>query len=779
MKNNVAFRLFLGPIIYCILSLASCEKDLPTNRDFDPLVSEEANIEINISEIGGDNLKLISSRDDDSPLYNATFSTIVSRDYVQLLFVKDSKDELRALTLSLPDRSNTEVLQISNYSTALSLVFVSPGITTTNPGDALKTVDNIISLSSFDTFQNYLKSNLKSKSLNSIVLETTYNTLLSGCISEYFDAFSIKSSEITKSDLYWINDVALDEVNPPIKYELHNRALRCVNLIQRDLDQDEEEIDVRPILEGVGGGPTFSYGSLITLGFFWKHTTAQFDYEPVINTSQSELWVAGMGWRKASVVAPQSVKDLGRAEVETTLNYIIFPTLELMWGVGGLLDIPTDDMRVFVATIKLLLKDAPNALDESDETTAGIGLIDFTMSVVKVISMVANNVLPESIETLVANAGVQTLPEIAGDFFKWGSVILAGGNVGGLIANLAVVEKYTKYTLLAYNQPPMFPALREPANNATNLSIPVTLQWSASTLAETYTIQVSQDQYFSVIDFQYDAVTGTGFQLNDLEMGTTYYWRMNAKNDYGTSPWSEVWNFTTMADNNIIFNPNVSYGSFTDPRDNNVYKTLQLGNQIWMAENMRYLSQVNPPSNKMGNWVYGYIGTDVNEAKATENYKKYGVLYNWTQATSACPTGWHLPSENDWMELENFLIANGNNFDGTIINDKLGKSLASSYDWVLSTVEGSVGNTDYSDKRNLTGFTGLPAGYRGKDGKFYNLGYRTSWWSSTFQISYIVNGERVTYYYYRSLRNDQSDLPGGGNSGMDIEVGASIRCIKN
>ena len=229
----------------------------------------------------------------------------------------------------------------------------------------------------------------------------------------------------------------------------------------------------------------------------------------------------------------------------------------------------------------------------------------------------------------------------------------------------------------------------------------------------------------------------------------------------------------------IIFNPNVSYGSFTDTRDNSVYKTVQLGNQVWMAENMRYLNRVNPPSNNLGNWVYGYVGSDVNSARATDYYHIYGVLYNLNQAMSACPTGWHLPSDDEWTELESFLITNGYNFDGTLIDEKIGKSLASSYDWEFSSVQGSVGNTDYSGQRNITGFTGLPAGYRGKDGKFYALGYRTAWWSSTLQISYIVNGERITFYYYRSLSNDRTDMLGGGNSGWDIEGGISVRCIKD
>lgn len=95
--------------------------------------------------------------------------------------------------------------------------------------------------------------------------------------------------------------------------------------------------------------------------------------------------------------------------------------------------------------------------------------------------------------------------------------------------------------------------------------------------------------------------------------------------------------------------------SCTDP-DGYSYSTVTIENQVWMAENLRYLPFVNQHVENSADmphqYVYEYEGNDVTAAKNTENYENYGVLYNWNSAISSCPDGWHLPSNQDWSELE-------------------------------------------------------------------------------------------------------------------------------
>jgi hypothetical protein len=97
-------------------------------------------------------------------------------------------------------------------------------------------------------------------------------------------------------------------------------------------------------------------------------------------------------------------------------------------------------------------------------------------------------------------------------------------------------------------------------------------------------------------------------------------------------------------------------GTFIDSRDNHEYQWVKIGNQIWMAENLAYLPSVNhikPDSTNLPHYyIYGYDGTNVNEAKSTPNYAVYGVLYDWEAALNASPVGWHLPSDAEWKQLE-------------------------------------------------------------------------------------------------------------------------------
>lgn len=201
-------------------------------------------------------------------------------------------------------------------------------------------------------------------------------------------------------------------------------------------------------------------------------------------------------------------------------------------------------------------------------------------------------------------------------------------------------------------------------------------------------------------------------------------------------------------------NDTISNGAFTDPRDGTIYKTLKIGNQTWMAENLKYLPSVvgsATGSTTMPNYyVYGYNDTVVSNAKATENYKTYGVLYNWESAKTACPAGWHLPSDVEWSQLM----------------DRLGgESEAGSKLKESGTLHWNDPNTEAT---NETGFTALPGGYRNNLGEFYIIGTNGYWWSATSFSSNAAWG-RGMYYKSNQVSRDASYK----------ENGFSVRCVKD
>jgi len=187
-----------------------------------------------------------------------------------------------------------------------------------------------------------------------------------------------------------------------------------------------------------------------------------------------------------------------------------------------------------------------------------------------------------------------------------------------------------------------------------------------------------------------------------------------------------------------------------------------------MAENLAYLPSVSPSSNGSETtpyyYVYGYQGTSVTTAKATNNYQTYGVLYNWPAAMAGeassnsvpsgvqgvCPTGWHLPSDAEWTVLTSFLG---------------GESVAGGKMKEAGTTHWDSPNTGAN---NSSGFTALPAGSRYGNGSFGLLGYNALFWSST---EYYSSGAWSRYLYY--------DYANVGRYGSYKSSGFSCRCLKD
>jgi uncharacterized protein (TIGR02145 family) len=163
--------------------------------------------------------------------------------------------------------------------------------------------------------------------------------------------------------------------------------------------------------------------------------------------------------------------------------------------------------------------------------------------------------------------------------------------------------------------------------------------------------------------------------------------------------------------------------------------------------------------------AYCWYDNDAATYKAT-----YGALYNWYTVNTGklCPAGWHVPTDAEWTTMENYLIANGYNYDGTTTGNKIAKSLAATSNWNSSTNAGVVGNTDYPAKRNVTGFTALPGGYRSDNGAFGFIGVDGFWWSPS--------GISDTYAWYRNMAYYLGDV---GKYNSIKSYGVSVRCLRD
>jgi len=147
-------------------------------------------------------------------------------------------------------------------------------------------------------------------------------------------------------------------------------------------------------------------------------------------------------------------------------------------------------------------------------------------------------------------------------------------------------------------------------------------------------------------------------------------------------------------------------GSFTDTRDDKTYKTIKIGNQTWIAQNLNY--------DVGGSKCYG---------NDESNCQKYGRLYNWFAAVKACPSGWHLPSNSEWDILYRSVDGTSGT-ESPYKSETAGKYLKAKSGW--NSFEGYSGNgTDNY------GFAALPGGLGNSSGGFSSLGNYGNWWSST------------------------------------------------
>jgi uncharacterized protein (TIGR02145 family) len=240
------------------------------------------------------------------------------------------------------------------------------------------------------------------------------------------------------------------------------------------------------------------------------------------------------------------------------------------------------------------------------------------------------------------------------------------------------------------------------------------------------------------------------YTISGLEPNTRYYVRAYAATPAGVGYGNEF---------SFVTTPDPLRGSVTDI-EGNIYKTITIGNQVWMGENLRTTHLNNGDSIQIiTNYDYwslagGSSSPDLNAGSAamgwyqnnSKNYT-YGALYNWKVVDSekVCPLGWHVPTLNEWKQLENYL--GGAEIAGGKIKS------TGTYFW-------SSPNTGAT---NESGFSALPGGFRQGLNGDNALGYVANFWTST--DGYLVNLEYSNSKMTKTRVNNK--------------YGCSVRCIKD
>lgn len=242
--------------------------------------------------------------------------------------------------------------------------------------------------------------------------------------------------------------------------------------------------------------------------------------------------------------------------------------------------------------------------------------------------------------------------------------------------------------------------------------------------------------------------------ITGLYDGTTYFVRAYATNSAGTG-YGSAYQITTRN----------ATSTLTDI-EGNVYKTLLIGNQTWMVENLKTTKYKDGTAiplvtdgmawSRLTTAAYCFSNNDA------ANKNTYGALYNWYAVKTAklAPAGWHVATDAEWTTLENYVSTNLG------VSGTVAKALAATTIWTSSTNKGAIGND--LKLNNTSGFTALPIAERDYSGTFGTIGGYAAWWTST-----EYNAAEA---WYRNVFYTDGYLVRWHNT---KNYGYSVRCVKD
>ena len=220
-------------------------------------------------------------------------------------------------------------------------------------------------------------------------------------------------------------------------------------------------------------------------------------------------------------------------------------------------------------------------------------------------------------------------------------------------------------------------------------------------------------------------------------------------------------------------------GTVTD-QDGNSYPYLTYGDQVWTVKNAEMVTYRDGTEIPQVTDATAWSNLTTGAWCYYDNDPSKGKLYNWyavagihdnddnTPNKEFAPEGWHVPSDAEWTTLEEYLISNGYNYDGSTTGNKIAKSMSSTTGWNSSTYTGAVGNNQ--SLNNSVGFNAFPGGFRDILGSFHFEGTDSRLWSSSESNTNVA--------WYRGLNVNSVNLASNGTSGS-IRNGQSVRFIKD
>lgn len=261
--------------------------------------------------------------------------------------------------------------------------------------------------------------------------------------------------------------------------------------------------------------------------------------------------------------------------------------------------------------------------------------------------------------------------------------------------------------------------------------------------------------------------------ITGLTGGATYYIRAYATNSTGTA-YGEQRSFTTTSI------PSFTCGiSSVIDYDGNIYNTVQIGYQCWMKENLRTTHYANGDSIPNGSTSSLTIPYYYNHSSSAIILSLRGYVYNWSAVMNGanssnanpsgvqgiCPTGWHVPSDAEWIQLISYMGSQSQFVCGSD-SSYIAKALASTMGWNSNNSTCAVGNNP--SENNATGFPAVPAGYW-NGSSFNHVGTYTRFWSTTATqgSGHSARCRRIAY--------NSAEL----GLGSDGYSGYSVRCLRD